>query len=451
MYEFEKLIGRVEWIRRYKAGPLLEERNAFLVHLRSQGYSARQLKTNNKYVPWIAELIGVRQSGAVTPSQIERAAKKWVATHCRAGSSVSTVRIAKGAFKQVAKSWLRFLDKWNSDLPCNRYLHQIDQFLRHLREDRGYTDHTVLTRQSALRLFFNWLALKECALEDVSPATIADYFVEHHSQKWKRTTIATYAHSLRSFFGYASSQGWCKYEIEKFIERPRIYSLSGIPQGPAWREVRQLIASVGSDRPSHIRDRAIMLLLAVYGLRCGEVASLTLDDIDWASDRIRIHRLKRRTPQEFPLTAEVGNAILRYLQTVRPKSAYRQVFLRMLSPHRPFGISGLNTSITLRIRALGLQLPTYGPHGLRHACATHLLSEGFSIKEIGDHLGHRSAQATQIYAKVDTQGLRQVAAFDLKPLKAYVAKASYSSTPEWAESRLPQLRQVADVHFGGLL
>jgi len=451
MYEFEKLIGRVEWIRRYKAGPLLEERNAFLVHLRSQGYSARQLKTNNKYILWIAELIDVRQSTAVTPSQIEQAAKKWVGIHCRTGSSVSTVRIARGAFKQVAKSWLRFLDRWNNDLPYSQYQDQMDQFSRHLREDRGYTDHTVLTRQGALRLFFNWLALKGCALEEVSPATIAGYFVEHCSQNWKRRTIAGYAHSLRSFFGYASSQGWCKYGIKESIERPRIYSLSGIPQGPAWKEVRQLITSVGSDRPSHIRDRAIMLLLAVYGLRCGEVASLTLDDIDWASDRIRIHRLKRRTPQEFPLTAEVGNAILRYLQTVRPKSAYRQVFLRLLSPHRPFGISCLNTSITLRIRALGLQLPTYGPHGLRHACATHLLAEGFSIKEIGDHLGHRSAQATQIYAKVDTQGLRQVAAFDLNLLKAYVAKASYSSTPEWAESRLPQLRQVADVHFGGLL
>jgi hypothetical protein len=105
----------------------------------------------------------------------------------------------------------------------------------------------------------------------------------------------------------------------------------------------------------------------------------------------------------------------------------------------------------MRIRALGIQLPTYGPHGLRHACATHLLSEGFSIKEIGDHLGHRSSQATQIYAKVDTKGLRQVAACDLKPLNAYVANASFSSTPEWAESRLPELRQVADVHLGGLL
>ena len=451
MYEFEKLIGRVEWIRRYKTGPLLEERNAFLLHLRDLGYSALQLRTNNRYMLWIAELIDLHQSSAVTPAQLERAAKKWVARHCRARSTANTVRIAKSAFTQVAMNWFRFLDRWSSDLPCSRYLPQIDSFLQHLREDRGYTVATVLTRESALHLFFNWLALKECALEDVVPTTIADYFLEHRSKNWTRTTIAVYTNSLRSFFSYASAQAWCKHGIKATIERPRLYSLSGIPQGPTWRDVQQLITSVSGDRPSHIRDRAVMLLLAVYGLRCGEVASLTLDDIDWGSDRIRIHRLKRRTPQVFPLTAEVGNAILRYVREVRPKSAFRQVFLRLRSPHRPFSISGLNASITIRIRALGLQFPSYGPHGLRYACATHLLSEGFSIKEIGDHLGHRSAQATQIYAKVDTQGLRQVAAFDLGPLKAYVANASFSSTPEWRGQRLPDLRQIADVRLGGLL
>ena len=54
-----------------------------------------------------------------------------------------------------------------------------------------------------------------------------------------------------------------------------------------------------------------------------------------------------------------------------------------------------------------------GPHALRHACAAHLVEEGLSLKEIGDHLGHRSSSATQIYAKVDLSGLREVAAFDL--------------------------------------
>jgi integrase/recombinase XerD len=451
MYEFEKLIGRVEWVRRYKAAPFLEERNAFLLHLRGMGYSARQLKTNNKYMLWIAEVIDIRQLSAVNPAQVERASKTWVETHCRVRSSANTVRIARNAFMQVAMNWLRFLGKWDDDLPSARYQPQIDQFLRHLRDDRGYTVRTVLTRLSALRVFFNWLALTDCALENVFPETIARYFVEHRCKSWSRATIAVYANSLRSFFFYASAQRWCGRGIHETIERPRLYSLSGIPQGPAWKDVQQLVDGVRGDRHSHIRDRAIMLLLSVYGLRAGEVAALTLDDIDWQLDRIRIYRLKRRAPQVFPLTTEVGNAILRYLRDVRPKTAYRQVFLRLLSPHRPFSVRGLSGSIAFRIRALGTNLPAFGPHALRHACATHLLSEGFSIKEIGDHLGHRSAHATQIYAKVDTTGLRQVADVDLEPLKAYVANATVAATTEWTGRRLPQLRQVADLQLGGLL
>ena len=68
------------------------------------------------------------------------------------------------------------------------------------------------------------------------------------------------------------------------------------------------------------------------------------------------------------------------------------------------------------LHALGVTLPHYGPHALRHACATHLLAQGLSLKEIGDHLGHQSPQTTRIYAKVDLAGLRAVGDFDLEGL-----------------------------------
>jgi integrase/recombinase XerD len=61
----------------------------------------------------------------------------------------------------------------------------------------------------------------------------------------------------------------------------------------------------------------------------------------------------------------------------------------------------------------GISSAHRGPHSLRHACAAHLVKEDFSLKEIGDHLGHRSSSATRIYAKVDLPGLREVATFDL--------------------------------------
>jgi site-specific recombinase XerD len=70
-----------------------------------------------------------------------------------------------------------------------------------------------------------------------------------------------------------------------------------------------------------------------------------------------------------------------------------------------------------RWQALGISLPHYGSHILRHACATHLLEEGLSLKEIGDHLGHRNPDTTRIYAKVNLAALRQVAEFDLGGLR----------------------------------
>jgi site-specific recombinase XerD len=66
-----------------------------------------------------------------------------------------------------------------------------------------------------------------------------------------------------------------------------------------------------------------------------------------------------------------------------------------------------------RFERLGIQAPHRGPHALRHACAGRLLARGLSLKQIADHLGHQSLDSTRIYAKVDLQGLREVAAFDL--------------------------------------
>jgi integrase/recombinase XerD len=98
------------------------------------------------------------------------------------------------------------------------------------------------------------------------------------------------------------------------------------------------------------------------------------------------------------------------------RAAFREVFLKILAPLGPMRSQGLYSMVATRMRRLGIQAPRRGPHVLRHACAGHLLERGLSLKEIGDHLGHRSLESTRIYAKVDLQGLREVAAFDLGEL-----------------------------------
>jgi integrase/recombinase XerD len=154
-------------------------------------------------------------------------------------------------------------------------------------------------------------------------------------------------------------------------------------------------------------------LLAIYGLRSGEVARLRVDDLNWGQERILVTRPKQRRRQEYPMLPSVGESILRYLEHVRPSSPYREVFLTLKAPIRPLSAAGMYDMVSERLQGLDIRSVRHGPHALRHSCAGHLVAQGFSLKQIGDHLGHRSASATRTYAKVDLAGLREVADFSL--------------------------------------
>jgi integrase len=204
--------------------------------------------------------------------------------------------------------------------------------------------------------------------------------------------------------------------LPEAIQGPRIYAQENLPAGPTRAEVERLFAGLDANRSTDVRDRAILMLFAIYGLRASEVAKLRLDDIDWDHDLLRVPRAKRREAQVYPLLPSVGKALIHYLQSVRRPTSHREVFLTLVSPYRPLSCSGLYDMVSARLKSLDVQCAHHGPHSLRHACAARLVAEGLSLKEIGDHLGHRSTSATRVYAKVDLSGLREVAVFDLGEL-----------------------------------
>jgi site-specific recombinase XerD len=200
------------------------------------------------------------------------------------------------------------------------------------------------------------------------------------------------------------------------IRTPRLFPDENLPLGPSWRDVNRLLAAAQGDSPVDVRDRALLLLLAVYGLRAGEVAALRLEDFDWQRRVLTVLRGKGQRPRTYPLCQSVGDAVSRYLREVRPRSEHREAFLTLLAPFRPLHSASLGGMVSRRLHALGLALPRYGAHALRHACATHLLAQGLSLQEIGGHLGHQSPEATRIYAKVDLEALRAVGDFSLEGL-----------------------------------
>ena len=127
--------------------------------------------------------------------------------------------------------------------------------------------------------------------------------------------------------------------------------------------------------------------------------------------------MKRRQAQVYPLLPSVAEALARYIDTVRPQTSHQEVFIRLQAPRRPLTPASIYDVVSHRFLALGIQGAHQGPHALRHACAARLVADGLTLKEIGDHLGHRSTSATRTYAKVNMTSLREVGDFDLGDLQ----------------------------------
>ena len=272
---------------------------------------------------------------------------------------------------------------------------------------------TLAAQRWHVETFLEHLGVGKSSIADIMIADIDAFLDEKGRGGWSRVSMAASAHALRAFFRHAERRQWCAPGIAAAIDAPRLFREEALPMGPAWPDVQRLLESTKDRTARDIRDHAILKLLAIYGLRSGEVRSLRLEDIDWTREVITVTRSKQRKTQCYPLLTSVGDAIVRYLQQARPRCQRHEVFITLKAPLRPLSASAMYCVVARRLSVLGVQSKHFGPHGLRHACATHLVTQGLSLKEIGDHLGHRSAYATRTYARVDLAGLREVGAFDL--------------------------------------
>src|SRR5262249_23151095 len=148
----------------------------------------------------------------------------------------------------------------------------------------------------------------------------------------------------------------CCRGLAAAIMSPRVFADEGLPTGPSWEDVQRLLTSTEGDDPKDIRDRAMIMLFVVYGFRVGDVRALRLDDLDWEKEMICIRRPKSRRQQSYPLSYTVGEAIVRYLKEVRPRTPYREIFLTLRAPIRPIGNGTLYDVVSDRLVRLGVSL-----------------------------------------------------------------------------------------------
>ena len=413
---FERLF-RLPWaLEPHLNGPLAEERRRFLCHRAEQGYGHRGLRVLAYYLLACARSFRLadRPGELISDAEVQEKAALW-ADRAPEPSGLKRRRFSRAQFLCFARAWLRFLGRLQMPTTApSPFADQLAAFAAYLRRDKGLSPRTIKDRCQSVRCFLDRLAIDGDSLRHVTLSQIDQALTEqltrHH---YARVTVQDLACDLRSFFAFAEASGWCRLGLAAGIKGPRVFSQESLPAGPSWDEVRRLLAAADGDQPTDLRDRAILMLLAVYGLRAGEVRRLQLADFDWQNERLCVTRGKTRSVQIYPLTRPVGDAVLRYLKEGRPRSSHREVFLTLRAPFRPLGNAAVGCVVARRLHALGISPPHFGSHSLRHACATHLLEEGLSLKEIGDHLGHRDPDTTRIYAKVNLTALRQVADFDL--------------------------------------
>jgi integrase/recombinase XerD len=416
---FEQLFKRPHALSRQRTGPLAEERRCYLVHCGEEKMSPRTLRDIASYILAVAKALRLadRPGEFITSAEIEARADRWA--NRKPKSPVKReVHPSWRRFVGHASRWLTFLGRLQQPaLIRSPYAEHIAQFTNFMLQERGLSPQTVEHRRHTIDKFLTQIHDACLSLDVLTVAQVDELLVRKvRDEGYSRATIQTRASTLRAFFRYAEGRGWCRSGLAAAIMAPRVFRYEGLPAGVSWDCVKKVLAAAQGDRFPDIRDRALLMLLAVYGLRAGEVVALRLEDFDWEREVLTVAHGKRQKPRNYPLCRPVGDAVLRYLREARPQSTRREVFLTLLAPFRPLTRESLGKAVSRRLHALGISLAHYGPHSLRHACATHLLAQGLSLKEIGDHLGHESPETTRIYAKVDLAALRVVADFDLEVL-----------------------------------
>ncbi len=412
---FETLFSNPTDFNRHKNAPWSKERERYLEHLAKVGYTRETVLKIAPCLLHVVRELKLSPSCQITLAQIRRTARHWLRD--RPEPPISGRQSAYESFTQVATKWLRFLGLLCIPLKNKtRFENFLKDFLSCEEQERGMSPATLKIRGQLIQTFLCWYQRRRRSLPLIQPTDI-DAFLAHQGRtRWSRRTIGTAIQALRIFFRHGGQRGWCSASLADAIEGPRVFNQETLPAGPRWEQVQAIISRVNTDDPTDIRARVILMFLAIYGLRASEVAQLRLQDIDWQREQITVRRVKNKKTNVYPLIPIIGDALIRYLKKVRPRCAYPEVFLKLTAPLGPLSRGCIHHLTKKQFSALGIKTLHKGPHALRHACASHLLSEGFSLKEIGDHLGHQSTAATSIYAKVDLPHLRQVADFDLGEL-----------------------------------
>ena len=414
----ERYIKEATALQRYRSGPLGGFTDVLAVRFHERGYSPGSIGNLLRGIDHLNRYLvqrGIGHVGEMRPEHIASFLKDHL-PNCECGHP------NKGIFRgapAAVRHTIEYLCEQNllrgfetaepSPDSVDGVLKRLDAYLGKVR---GLSKSTRVHHRIVAKRFLDsrhnrFGALK---LAEMTSAEVLDYSREALTAPWSLATKKGVLGHLRVFLRFLWWERILNRDLSRAVPSVIQWRLADVPKHLPFKKVRLLLNTPDTDTPMGKRDRAIMMLLALLGLRAGEVAALKLDHVYWREGRLTVPRAKASRQRSLPLPSEAARALADYLQHGRPKTQTRALFLRCRAPIMPLSPNAVTHLVRHNTRRAGITGTLHtGSHVLRHSLATLLINKGVPVKQISDILGHADIRSTCIYTKVDVRRLSEVA------------------------------------------
>lgn len=281
----------------------------------------------------------------------------------------------------------------------------VDTFERHVRLERGLSEHTVRAYVGDTVSLLDHLVRRPGAtLEDLDVGVLRSWLSRQRTAGTARSTLARRSVAARVFTAFAHRVGLLDRDPGLLLGTPKLRR--PLPAVLRQGEASALAEAVTDQTPIGLRDRLIVELLYATGIRVGELVGLDIDDVDRERRLVRVFG-KGGKERSAPYGVPASRALEVWLRRGRPPLATAASGSALLLGRRGRRIDPRTVRRLVHDHLAHVDgAPDVGPHGLRHSAATHLVEGGADLRTVQELLGHASLATTQLYTHVSADRLR---------------------------------------------
>lgn len=408
-------------LSRYLKTPFGKFLDGFIAHRYSQGFTSGTTRTALQHVTAFGEYLkkkGIESVSGVDEPDIEAFVKNYRSKPRRCGTKRRTPK-GSVALAEHLRGDLRNLLVYLRGIGIITRVSReripgediVENYLSFLHVHRGFAQETLDLHRRWTTVFIKALAARSPPIglsRELSAQSIQTVVVDLAGGLGRRCRQIMTT-TVESFLRYLRGTGIVPRSCLPFLPRLKTYAMASLPSCIEADDIERAVQQVDRSSPLGRRNYALLVLVATYGLRAGEVIGLRLEQLRWRRGVIVVRQTKTRRDLELPMVPRVQEALIEYLRNGRPATEDRHVFQKVHAPRGPITRAILYGVLRKALIQAGVKAPQYGPNILRHSRATTLIRLGHPLKVAGDLLGHRVPEATLIYCKLAIEDLREVA------------------------------------------